>query len=68
MDCAVCYKTVNSLMESDPRPYVHCIQKPRLNEVFMVSCPVLSSLLCVVGKFMSRRIMLLSFVFVHTMY
>lgn len=29
MDCAVCYKTVNEQMESSPKPYVHCIQKPR---------------------------------------
>lgn len=64
MDCAVCYKTVNDLIEPDPRPYVHCIQKPRLNQVFMVSCPVLLSLLCV----LSRRIMCLSFVFINIMY
>ncbi|TKS87578.1 hypothetical protein D9C73_021702 [Collichthys lucidus] len=32
MDCAVCYKTVNDQMEMDPKPYVHCIQKPRLTE------------------------------------
>ncbi|KAE8279738.1 hypothetical protein D5F01_LYC21867 [Larimichthys crocea] len=32
MDCAVCYKTANDLMIMDPKPYVHCIQKPRLTE------------------------------------
>uniref|UniRef100_A0A8C5I646 Retinoic acid receptor responder protein 2 n=1 Tax=Gouania willdenowi TaxID=441366 RepID=A0A8C5I646_GOUWI len=30
MDCAVCYKTLSDQMESIPKPYVHCIQKPRL--------------------------------------
>ncbi|CAL1597222.1 unnamed protein product [Knipowitschia caucasica] len=32
MDCAVCYKTVSEQMEPEPRPYVHCIHKPRLTE------------------------------------
>ncbi|XP_029698929.1 uncharacterized protein [Takifugu rubripes] len=30
MDCAICYKTANNVMEANPKPYVHCIQKPRL--------------------------------------
>ncbi|KAM9332045.1 uncharacterized protein KZ484_017263 [Pholidichthys leucotaenia] len=32
IDCAVCYKTVGDQIESNPKPYVHCIQKPRLTE------------------------------------
>lgn len=43
MDCAVCYKTADDQIESIPKPYVHCIQKPRLTEVFM-SCLVITSL------------------------
>lgn len=35
MDCAVCYKTVNDQIDSPPKPYVHCIQKPRLTEVLL---------------------------------
>lgn len=35
MDCAVCYKTVNGQIDSPPKPYVHCIQKPRLTEVLL---------------------------------
>lgn len=41
MDCAVCYKTANNEIESIPKPYVHCIQKPRLTGVlssFVLSC------------------------------
>ncbi|KAK5878122.1 hypothetical protein CesoFtcFv8_025561 [Champsocephalus esox] len=32
MDCAVCYKTAADQIETSPKPYVHCIQKPRLTE------------------------------------
>ncbi|CAJ1082558.1 uncharacterized protein LOC115570440 [Xyrichtys novacula] len=32
MDCAVCYKTSEDQIEPNPKPYVHCIQKPRLTE------------------------------------
>ncbi|XP_039982319.1 uncharacterized protein zgc:195173 [Xiphias gladius] len=32
MDCAVCYKTAADEIEASPKPYVHCIQKPRLTE------------------------------------
>ncbi|KAK5849883.1 hypothetical protein PBY51_014182 [Eleginops maclovinus] len=32
MDCAVCYKTAADQIETNPEPYVHCIQKPRLTE------------------------------------
>ncbi|XP_073344344.1 uncharacterized protein [Pagrus major] len=32
MDCAVCYKTADDQIESNPKPYVHCIQKPRLTK------------------------------------
>lgn len=32
MDCAVCYKTADDLIELSTRPYIHCIQKPRLTE------------------------------------
>lgn len=39
MDCAVCYKTAADQIETSPKPYVHCIQKPRLTQVlfFMAS-------------------------------
>ncbi|KAK7881697.1 hypothetical protein WMY93_030106 [Mugilogobius chulae] len=33
MDCAVCYKTSMDQIEQEPKPYVHCIQKPRLTEL-----------------------------------
>lgn len=36
MDCAVCYKTEDSVMVTNPRPYVHCIQKPRLTMVLLL--------------------------------
>uniref|UniRef100_A0A3Q1GIK7 Retinoic acid receptor responder protein 2 n=1 Tax=Acanthochromis polyacanthus TaxID=80966 RepID=A0A3Q1GIK7_9TELE len=32
MDCVVCYRTVEDVMETHPKPYVHCIQRPRLTE------------------------------------
>lgn len=32
MDCAVCYKTLNDEIEANPKPYIHCIQRPRLTE------------------------------------
>ncbi|KAK5898094.1 hypothetical protein CgunFtcFv8_015541 [Champsocephalus gunnari] len=32
MDCAVCYKTAADQIETSPKPYVHCIQKPRLTK------------------------------------
>uniref|UniRef100_A0A665UAN3 Retinoic acid receptor responder protein 2 n=1 Tax=Echeneis naucrates TaxID=173247 RepID=A0A665UAN3_ECHNA len=32
MDCAVCYKTIADQMEATPKPYVHCIQRPRLTQ------------------------------------
>ncbi|CAN9506409.1 unnamed protein product [Ophioblennius macclurei] len=32
MDCAVCYKMSSDQIEASPRPYVHCIQKPRLTQ------------------------------------
>ncbi|XP_044031826.1 uncharacterized protein LOC122866350 [Siniperca chuatsi] len=32
MDCVVCYKTADDRIESSPKPYVHCIQKPRLTK------------------------------------
>lgn len=35
MDCAVCYKTTQEVIEATPNPYVHCIQKPRLTRVFV---------------------------------
>nr|XP_040022996.1 uncharacterized protein LOC120811582 [Gasterosteus aculeatus aculeatus] len=31
IDCAVCYKTSADQIESRPKPYVHCIQRPRLS-------------------------------------
>ncbi|KAJ3611196.1 hypothetical protein NHX12_021213 [Muraenolepis orangiensis] len=33
MDCAVCYKMFEDRMEADPKPYIHCMQKPRLTTV-----------------------------------
>ncbi|KAI3355375.1 hypothetical protein L3Q82_018219 [Scortum barcoo] len=32
MDCAVCYKTLDDQIEANPKPYIHCIQRPRLTE------------------------------------
>ncbi|TNN41624.1 hypothetical protein EYF80_048198 [Liparis tanakae] len=32
IDCAVCYKTASDQIESSPKPYVHCMQRPRLTE------------------------------------
>ncbi|KAL1006895.1 hypothetical protein UPYG_G00078600 [Umbra pygmaea] len=32
MDCAVSYKTFAGEIEKDPKPYVDCIQKPKLTE------------------------------------
>ncbi|KAG7231199.1 hypothetical protein INR49_012030 [Caranx melampygus] len=32
MDCAVCYKTAADQIEAIPKPYVHCIQRPRLTQ------------------------------------
>ncbi|KAM9839561.1 uncharacterized protein ACBR49_016565 [Aulostomus maculatus] len=32
MDCAVCFKTYEGAIIPDPKPYVHCIQKPRFTE------------------------------------
>ncbi|CAG10252.1 unnamed protein product [Tetraodon nigroviridis] len=32
MDCVVCYKTIQDVIEASPSPYVHCIQKPRLTQ------------------------------------
>ncbi|XP_078147680.1 uncharacterized protein LOC144543510 [Centroberyx gerrardi] len=32
MDCAVCYKTLADEIESSPKPYVHCIQRPKLTQ------------------------------------
>lgn len=36
MDCVVCYKTSRDVMEATPKPYVDCIQKPRLTQVFVI--------------------------------
>ncbi|KAM8823221.1 uncharacterized protein AB9W97_005252 isoform 1-T1 [Spinachia spinachia] len=32
IDCAVCYKTSGDQIELIPKPYVHCIQRPRLTQ------------------------------------
>lgn len=37
IDCAVCYKTSSDQIESNPKPYVHCIQKPRVTEEMMTN-------------------------------
>lgn len=36
MDCAVSYKIAREQIESDPKPYIHCIQRPRLTEAMRV--------------------------------
>lgn len=52
MDCAVCFKTAGGQMETNPKPYVHCIQRPRLTQVLLfTSCPV-----WLVGKFLHKRL------------
>ncbi len=57
MDCAVCYKTLHDQIEGSPKPYVHCIQKPRLTQVFLfISCLVI----CDVRTFLSKRLELFS--------
>lgn len=33
IDCAVCYKTFGGAIETQPKPYVHCVHKPTLTEV-----------------------------------
>ena len=33
IDCAVCYKTYDGVVEASPKPYVHCIHRPALTEV-----------------------------------
>ncbi|CAL8401477.1 unnamed protein product [Gadus morhua 'NCC'] len=33
IDCAVCYKTYNGVVEATPKPYIHCIHRPALTEV-----------------------------------
>lgn len=52
MDCAVCYKTANNEIESIPKPYVHCIQRPRLTVVLLSFYPVLLSLVCTLKTFL----------------
>uniref|UniRef100_A0A1A8RF30 Retinoic acid receptor responder protein 2 n=1 Tax=Nothobranchius rachovii TaxID=451742 RepID=A0A1A8RF30_9TELE len=32
IDCTVCYKTHRGEIEPEPKPYVHCIQKPALTK------------------------------------
>ncbi|KAL6097658.1 uncharacterized protein ACO6RY_13146 [Pungitius sinensis] len=32
IDCVVCYKTSAEQIEPTPKPYVHCIQRPRLTQ------------------------------------
>uniref|UniRef100_A0A667ZPX6 Retinoic acid receptor responder protein 2 n=1 Tax=Myripristis murdjan TaxID=586833 RepID=A0A667ZPX6_9TELE len=32
MDCAVCYKMLADEIENEPKPYVHCIQRPKLTQ------------------------------------
>ncbi|CAL8398862.1 unnamed protein product [Arctogadus glacialis] len=33
MDCTVCYKMFRDEIEAEPKPYVHCIQKPKLTQM-----------------------------------
>ncbi|CAL8293787.1 unnamed protein product [Lota lota] len=35
MDCTVCYKMFGDEIETEPKPYVHCIQKPKLTRVMV---------------------------------
>uniref|UniRef100_A0A1A8C6K5 Retinoic acid receptor responder protein 2 n=1 Tax=Nothobranchius kadleci TaxID=1051664 RepID=A0A1A8C6K5_NOTKA len=37
IDCTVCYKTYRGEIEPEPKPYVHCIQKPALTVGMMNS-------------------------------
>ncbi|KAF6720536.1 hypothetical protein FQA47_009050 [Oryzias melastigma] len=30
MDCLICYKTIYGQMDSNPKPYIHCMQRPRI--------------------------------------
>ncbi|KAK0143969.1 hypothetical protein N1851_017703 [Merluccius polli] len=30
MDCVVCYKVFQHVIETAPKPYIHCIQRPKL--------------------------------------
>ncbi|KAM9417374.1 uncharacterized protein ACWYII_023466 [Salvelinus alpinus] len=32
MDCGICYKTFAGEIEKDPKPYVHCLHKPKLTK------------------------------------
>ncbi|XP_066534809.1 retinoic acid receptor responder protein 2-like [Hoplias malabaricus] len=32
IDCAMCYKTFNGVIEKIPKPYVHCVHKPALTK------------------------------------
>lgn len=36
MDCAVCFRTDADEIAPNPKPYVHCIQKPRLTQEMRV--------------------------------
>lgn len=37
MDCLVCFRTEADQVATNPRPYVHCIQKPRLTEDTLIT-------------------------------
>ncbi|XP_067290500.1 uncharacterized protein zgc:195173 [Pseudorasbora parva] len=32
IDCGICYKTYDGEIQSEPKPYVHCIHKPQLTQ------------------------------------
>ncbi|XP_051738657.1 uncharacterized protein zgc:195173 [Ctenopharyngodon idella] len=32
IDCGICYKTFHGEIQSEPKPYVHCVHKPQLTQ------------------------------------
>lgn len=32
IDCGICYKTFRGEIQSEPKPYVHCVHKPQLTQ------------------------------------
>lgn len=35
IDCGICYKTFGGEIQSEPKPYVHCVHKPQLTQELM---------------------------------
>ncbi|TRY90257.1 hypothetical protein DNTS_005117 [Danionella cerebrum] len=38
IDCGICYKTYSGEIQSEPKPYIHCIHKPQLTQVSCERC------------------------------